>query len=123
MKNPKVKILSQGLAENVATRGNSSWAASTLIQWCKEKGYKSFKFPLAAMDLSNCPWTVDDMWDFVYHAKRVNRGNLKYPIILNDRGAICDGWHRVAKALLEGKTEIDAIRIEEMPLPDGYIEN
>lgn len=123
MKNPKVHIESQGLAENIATANNSSWAAATLIQWCKEKQYPVFKLPLAAVDLSSCPWDVNDMWAFIYHAKRVNNCDLKYPVILNDKGAVCDGWHRIAKAILAGKTEIDVIRIEEMPEPDGYINN
>ena len=72
-----VQIPKQGLAENIYTSGNNSWAASNLIQWCKER-----RFP-------------------------------------DDHGYIADGWHRVIKALVEGRQTIKAIRIQEMPEPDG----
>lgn len=45
--------------------------------------------------------------------------NKKLPIILDDLGYITDGWHRVAKAILEGKETIKAVRIQNMPAPDG----
>ena len=47
---------------------------------------------------------------------------LKYPILIDHLGRICDGYHRIVKAIIENKTEIDATRIEEMPRPDGYEE-
>lgn len=124
MKNPKVKIQSQGLAENCATKGINSWSASTLITYCKEKNYPIFKLPVAGINLSEqtMPWTIYNISSFVYHMKRVNKVNMKYPIILDSEGGIVDGWHRVARAIIDGKTEIDAIRIEEMPLADGYVE-
>lgn len=48
-------------------------------------------------------------------------------VIFEDSGItenryICDGYHRICKAILENKTEIDAIRIQKMPKPDGYEE-
>jgi len=118
-KSPKVEIGQQGLAENVAICGNYRYAAATLVQWCKEKNYPIFSVPLASIDLTLCPWDIYNVGSFIYHMDRVMKTDLKYPIILSDNGAICDGWHRVAKAILEGKTEISAIRIQEMPAPDG----
>lgn len=118
-KNPKVEINQQGLAENVAVCGNYRYAAATLIQWCKEKDYPIFSIPLASIDLTYSPWDIYNVDSFIYHMNRVVKADLKHPIILTDKGAICDGWHRVAKAILEGKTEINAIRIQQMPAPDG----
>jgi hypothetical protein len=60
-------------------------------------------------------WRISSTYDFITHYKRVKDTDLKYPILLDDRGCICDGWHRVAKAIIEGKKYIKAIRIEEMP--------
>ena len=50
--------------------------------------------------------------------KRVLNTDLNYPIILNEEGFIMDGWHRVTKALLEGRETIKAVRFEKTPPPD-----
>lgn len=122
--NPKVKITSeQGLAENRYHVDGKYWAAANLVAWCKEKKYPTFKLPLAAVNLADMPWHIADLDTYIWETKRVMNTDLKYPIILDDYGRICDGYHRVCKAILEGKSEIDAIRIEKMPNPDGYDEN
>ena len=51
--------------------------------------------------------------------KRTNNADLKYPIILTDKGVICDGWHRLCKAVYQGDEYIKAIRIEKMPEYSG----
>jgi hypothetical protein len=119
--NPKIKYPKQGLAENRYTCGSKSWAASTLVNWCKEQNYPVFKLPLAAIDLSQMPWDINNIDEFIWHSKRVNDVG-DYPVILDNYGRICDGFHRVCKAIINDKTEIDAIRIEEMPRPDGIEE-
>jgi len=40
--------------------------------------------------------------------KRIRRANLKYPIILNDKYLIVDGWHRFIKAYIRGDKSIRA---------------
>ena len=60
---------------------------------------------------------------FLYHLKRVNDTNLDYPVILDDEGVICDGWHRVAKAYLEGRPTVKAIRLLEMPDASGKVDS
>ena len=58
-----------------------------------------------------------------YHrGKRVNQCSLEYPIILDEVGQIADGYHRLCKAILEGKETIKAIRLLEMPAPDRISE-
>ena len=47
----------------------------------------------------------------------MNQADLKYPIILDDTGFICDGWHRLLKSIVEGKDTIKAIRLKVMPDP------
>lgn len=116
---PKVKIKSQGLAGNTYGNGKKRWGVSTLITFCKAKKYKTFKFPLAAFSLST-EWELGTVNELLFHTKRINNADLKYPIILDNEGDIADGYHRCMKAILLGKTEIDAIRMEEMPPPDGY---
>ena len=52
------------------------------------------------------------------HVKRINQADLAYPVILAADGHLMDGGHRIAKAWLEGRTEIDAVRFETTPPPD-----
>lgn len=120
--NPTVNIEELGLAENRYVRGTNVWSASNLVQWCKEKEYPIFKLPLAGIDLSRNSWEINCLYDFIYHMKRSVNVDKQYPIILDETGQICDGLHRICKAIVDGDTEIDAIRIENMPCPDGKIE-
>jgi hypothetical protein len=120
---PIVELQTQGLAENTYRSDNNIWSASNLIQWCKEKEYPIFDLPLAGIDLSYSPWTsLSNVKQIANHFKRVQLANLDYPVILDDHGYIADGWHRIVKALVDGKSTIKAIRIQEMPQPDG-VEN
>jgi hypothetical protein len=44
--------------------------------------------------------------------------DLSFPIILGADGRVMDGMHRVAKALLQGRSEIEAVRFQVDPEPD-----
>lgn len=44
--------------------------------------------------------------------------DLSYPIILGHDGRVMDGMHRIARALLEGRAEIDAVRFTAPLQPD-----
>ncbi len=52
------------------------------------------------------------------HIKLVEEADLSFPIILDAEGQILDGMHRVVKALLEGRSDIDAVQFPESPEPD-----
>jgi hypothetical protein len=43
---------------------------------------------------------------------------VSFPIILGHDGRVMDGMHRIARALLEGRVEIDAVRFVSPPAPD-----
>ena len=121
-KNPVVTYPNQGLAENRYTADGKIWAASNLVSWVKEKNYPVFKLPLAGVNLDHLPWEINNLDDIIWHSKRIQDTDLSHPILIDHLGRICDGYHRIVKAIIENKTEIDAIRIEEMPRPDGYEE-
>jgi hypothetical protein len=44
--------------------------------------------------------------------------DLAFPVILSSDGRVMDGMHRICKALLEGRSEIDAVRFVRHPEPD-----
>jgi hypothetical protein len=52
------------------------------------------------------------------HLRLIAEADLSYPIILSASGAVMDGMHRVCKAALEGRTEIQAVQFAEDPPPD-----
>jgi hypothetical protein len=54
----------------------------------------------------------------VDHIRLIHVADMAFPIILSSQGAIMDGRHRVAKALLEGRTEIEAVQFVTDPEPD-----
>lgn len=56
--------------------------------------------------------------DIVDHARLMLESDLAFPIILSSDGRVMDGMHRVCKALLESRTEIEAVRFVRDPEPD-----
>jgi hypothetical protein len=52
------------------------------------------------------------------HVKLIDEADPSFPIILSASGAVMDGMHRVAKAALEGRIEIEAVQFEVDPEPD-----
>jgi len=52
------------------------------------------------------------------HAKLIAETDLKYPIILSANGRVMDGMHRVAKAFIQGKKRVRAVRFVQDPEPD-----
>lgn len=52
------------------------------------------------------------------HARLINEVDVNYPIILGPDGRVMDGMHRIARALLESRSEIDAVRFPALPGPD-----
>lgn len=61
------------------------------------------------------PMTVRNV---VEHIRLVDEVDPSYPIILGANGRVMDGMHRVARALLEGRSTISAVRFEVDPEPD-----
>lgn len=63
-------------------------------------------------------WRLDNFHDFLVHWKRVKEADLAKPLILRSDGYVMDGWHRLIKAILEGKAELPAKKFEIDPEPD-----
>ena len=52
------------------------------------------------------------------HARLIAATDLRHPIILSSEGRVMDGMHRVAKAWLEGRESVKAVRFTSDPEPD-----
>lgn len=114
---PAVKIAGVTLAENTHSHGDKVWIVANLVE--RAKSLTPFDLPLAAV------YSGSDVWDPVTSAyglaqqmRRVLDVDTSHPIILDQEGFIMDGWHRVARALIDGKSTIKAVRFVETPQPD-----
>ncbi len=59
------------------------------------------------------------MWrELIEHVRLIQDADLSFPVILSATGAVMDGMHRVAKAVLRGDSEITAVQFHEDPEPD-----
>jgi len=95
------------------TTNGIRYSIESLIEASKD--LISFDLPLAGIDISATPWGGNNISNFIFQFKRINACNFDYPIILDSTGYICDGWHRVAKAIIEGRDTIKAKRLTVMP--------
>lgn len=91
------------------------WAIDDLIE--KTKHLKVFDLNLDHIDLSNMSFDCKDIVDFCRHIKHVNEASLDYSIILDSKGCILDGRHRICKALMLGHKKIKAVRMKEYIKP------
>ncbi len=97
------------------------WSAKYLYEKVKEHKLVAEKVKLRHLDLSHLPWqggSIQNMDCFLYHAVRVQNCDTSIPVIMRQDGQIIDGWHRVAKAVIEGKKEILAYRFERYIEPE-----
>ena len=106
----KVPVDNMTFAESEYHRGDKIWTAQTLYDFAKAKEYPILDMPLWNIDLTAEPFECNQLHSFIFQCKRVNQCSLEYPIILDDVGQIADGYHRLCKAILEGKETIKAIR-------------
>lgn len=102
--------------------GLDAWDVNRLIEL-------SADFPVEEVDVSEIG-AVDTVYWFdesrneptvrgvVEHTRLINEVDLSYPIILGEDGRVMDGMHRVARAILEGRTTIKAVRFQVQPAPD-----
>lgn len=101
-------------------RGLLAWDVDRLVRLSKT-------FPVKRIRLSDIreldeSWVADSdrpSWrEFVEHVRLIQDAELSFPIILSATGAVMDGMHRIAKAVLRGDDEIDAVQFSEDPEPD-----
>lgn len=104
-----------------STRGLLAWDVDRLVALSRDLPVTSV--PLAAIaELDEAFWfdgeTTPTCRRVVEHARLIEEADLTYPIILDARGRVMDGMHRVAKALLRGDETISAVRFTADPEPD-----
>ena len=106
--NPKIYISDVSFDESVYVRGDNKWMASTLYNKAKVDKLKPFDYPLAAFNMLgvDTPFDLSNLKSFIFQCKRVLDCDTNIPIILDDYGQVADGYHRICKAIIEGKTSL-----------------
>ena len=102
-------------------RGLDAWDVDRLIELTKDA-------PIEEVALTDLP-EIDSVYWFdssdaptvrkvVDHFRLIQEVDLSYPIIIGPDNRIMDGMHRVARALVEGRKTITAVRLLKVPDPD-----
>ena len=96
------------------------WLVTRLIEHAH--GLPAFDLPVETVtELDEDCWfdtTPPTIRRVIAHCQRILDADLSHPIILHADGSLMDGGHRIAKAILEGRTHVKAVRLETVPPPD-----
>jgi hypothetical protein len=98
-----------------------TWATSRLWEAARSLPIKCVPIEAIAEFDQDC-WfggVVPTCRQVAEHMRRVEDADLSYPVILSADGKLMDGGHRIAKAWLQGKTEVSAVQFEFDPPPDA----
>jgi aspartate racemase len=101
-------------------RGLLAWDVDRLIQLSRHLPRK--RIPLEQIQELDEEWFGEEepaTWRaMLEHVKLIEEADRAYPIIVSASGAVMDGMHRVAQAVLEGRREIEAVQFVDDPEPD-----
>ncbi|HEX4824185.1 MAG TPA: hypothetical protein VFV19_07710 [Candidatus Polarisedimenticolaceae bacterium] len=98
-------------------RGLLAWDVDRLVRLTSS--FPKKLVPLKAIRELDEAWSNPPTWRaMVEHVRLIDEADLSFPIILAATGEVMDGRHRVAKALLLNRTEIEAVQFEQDPEPD-----
>lgn len=118
---PKVPFRENDSLQDYYDDGEGSlYAVARLID--DAKSLPVFDVPLAAIQLTSLAWDGADMYGLAFHVKRCMAADMNCPILLDWRGRVADGRHRIIKALALGKRTIQARRMTWKPAPDKKAE-
>lgn len=120
-KYPVVHIEGCAVHENTYSHNGKVWTVTNLVS--RAQGLPAFDLPLAAIYLGTEVWHAESSpIGMASHMRRALDVDTSHPIILSDQGFIMDGWHRVLRALIDGKATIKAVRFDKTP-PHDYLES
>ncbi len=102
-------------------QGLDAWDVDRLVRL--SAGLPVEQIPLDSIDeVDSVYWFTDELGPtvraVVEHTRLIEEVDTSYPIILGSDGRVMDGMHRVARALLEGRSTIAAVRFESPLEPD-----
>ena len=102
--------------------GLDAWDVDKLIEL--SRGLPIEEVDIGSIDqVDTNYWFSDDLWPptvrlIIEHVQLIQEVDISYPIILGPGGRVMDGMHRVARAMLDGRSTISAVRLDDLPAPD-----
>ena len=103
--------------------GRQFWWTDTL--WRAASGLPVVVVPIAEIvEFDQDCWfdgRIPTCREVALHARRIERADLAHPIILSADGALMDGGHRIARAWLDGRSHVAAVRFISDPEPDWVV--
>lgn len=118
MSSPIVKVANVAVHDNTFVWENQVWLVPSLISQAKD--LVPFDIPLAGIYIGYDVWDkTSSVAGMAFHMQRALMVDTQYPIILDQEGFIMDGWHRVLRAIIDGKGTIKAVRFDKTP-PANY---
>lgn len=111
--------------------GRAIWYIDRL--WALAADLPAFDLPVeSAVNLDEVGW-FSEAWGVrptyravIDHCRRILAADLAFPIILAPpvpphNGCVLDGIHRLARAALDGRPTLRAVRLPAMPPPDEVL--
>lgn len=102
-------------------QAGNEWSAPYLYRIAKERGIKPETVSLRHLMIDMMPWEnggISSIDRLIYHLVRIENADTSIPVIMGWDGYVMDGWHRIAKAIMEGKKSIKAYRFEKYVEPE-----
>ena len=97
--------------------GLRAWDVDRLVALTKHLEAESV--PVSSIrELDEPYWGSMTCREVAEHAHLINECDLRFPIILSSDGRVMDGMHRVLKAVIQGESQILAVRFAHDPEPD-----
>jgi hypothetical protein len=56
----------------------------------------------------------------IEHMQLISAVDTSHPIILGPDSRVMDGMHRIARALIDGRSTIPAVQFTRLPMPDNH---
>ena len=102
--------------------GLMAWDVDRLIALSKD--LRPSGVPISSIgEMDEVYWFDDELElptcrNVLEHMRLIREVDPSDPIILGADGRVMDGMHRVAKAYLQGREEIEAVKFDRDPEPD-----
>ena len=104
--------------------GRAVWYTERLWELTRDLPIRTVSLSEIAEFDQNCwfePTHAPTCREVAHHTKRILHADLGYPIILSANGGLMDGGHRIAKAWMNGATDIQAVQFVVDPEPDHIL--
>jgi len=106
-----------GLRHCFVEHTGNVWRVDTLIKAADV--LDTFRLHLSRISTGHLiAWHMSNVHDVLNHLTRIRNANLSVPIILRVDGKVMNGWHRIIRAMYEGKRYILAKQFVANPQPD-----